>query len=207
MQYFEWYVPNDGNHWNRLGSDATKLDQLGITSVWIPPAYKVPRKMMSDTAPTIYNDLGEFNQKGTVRTKYGTKAQLKTAIGQLHTAGIDVYGDVVMNHKGGADFTEAVTAVEVNPGNRNQEVSGDYQIQAWTGFNFAARNNLYSNFKWKWYHFDGTDWDQSRSKSAIYKFRGTGKAWIRMSQLKMCNYDYLMYADLDFDHIQKSSKK
>ncbi|HAB32652.1 MAG TPA: alpha-amylase, partial [Exiguobacterium sp.] len=200
MQYFEWYVPNDGNHWNRLGSDATKLDQLGITSVWIPPAYKGTSQ--NDVGYGAYDlyDLGEFNQKGTVRTKYGTKAQLKTAIGQLHTAGIDVYGDVVMNHKGGADFTEAVTAVEVNPGNRNQEVSGDYQIQAWTGFNFAARNNLYSNFKWKWYHFDGTDWDQSRSKSAIYKFRGTGKAWDTDVSTENGNYDYLMYADLDFDH-------
>lgn len=200
MQYFEWYVPNDGNHWNRLGSDATKLDQLGITSVWIPPAYKGTSQ--NDVGYGAYDlyDLGEFNQKGTVRTKYGTKAQLKTAIGQLHTAGIDVYGDVVMNHKGGADFTEAVTAVEVNPGNRNQEVSGDYQIQAWTGFNFAARNNLYSNFKWKWYHFDGTDWDQSRSKSAIYKFRGTGKSWDTDVSGENGNYDYLMYADLDFDH-------
>ncbi len=50
--------------------------------------------------------FGEFNQKGTVRTKYGTKAQLKSAIDALHKKNIDVYGDVVMNHKGGADYTE-----------------------------------------------------------------------------------------------------
>lgn len=41
-----------------------------------------------------------------------------------------------MNHKGGADYTETVTAVEVDPSNRNVEVSGDYEISAWTGFNF-----------------------------------------------------------------------
>lgn len=59
-----------------------------------------------------------------------------------------------MNHKGGADFTESVQAVEVNPNNRTQETSGEYTISGWTGFNFATRNNEYSSFKWRWQHFD-----------------------------------------------------
>ena len=25
MQYFEWYAPNDGDHWNRLRTDAENL--------------------------------------------------------------------------------------------------------------------------------------------------------------------------------------
>lgn len=160
MQYFEWYAPNDGNHWNRLHSDAENLAQKGITSVWIPPAYKGTTQ--NDVGYGAYDlyDLGEFNQKGTVRTKYGTKVQLKSAIEALHKQNIDVYGDVVMNHKGGADYTETVTAVEVDRNNRNIEVSGDYEINAWTGFNFPGRGDTYSNFKWKWYHFDGTDWDE-----------------------------------------------
>lgn len=41
-----------------------------------------------------------------------------------------------MNHKGGADYTETVTAVEVDPSNRNVEVSGDYEISAWTDLTF-----------------------------------------------------------------------
>lgn len=48
MQYFEWYAPNDGNHWNRLRTDAENLAEKGITSVWIPPAYK----------GTTQNDVG-----------------------------------------------------------------------------------------------------------------------------------------------------
>src|ERR1700730_8045838 len=113
MQYFEWYAPNDGNHWNRLRSDAESLAHKGITSVWIPPAYKGTSQ--NDVGYGAYDlyDLGEFNQKGTVRTKYGTKAQLQAAISSLHANGVQVYGDVVMNHKGGADATEMVTAVEV----------------------------------------------------------------------------------------------
>ena len=113
-----------------------KFSAKGITSVWIPPAYKGTTQ--NDVGYGAYDlyDLGEFNQKGTVRTKYGTKAQLKSAIEALHKQNIDVYGDVVMNHKGGADYTEIVTAVEVDRNNRNIEVSGDYEINAWTGFNF-----------------------------------------------------------------------
>ncbi|QPC45679.1 alpha-amylase [Mangrovibacillus cuniculi] len=200
MQYFEWYLPNDGAHWGRMQSDAANLKNMGITAVWIPPAYKGTSS--SDVGYGAYDlyDLGEFNQKGTTRTKYGTKTQLKSAISSLKTNGIQVYGDVVMNHKGGADYTQSVTAVEVNPNNRNQETSGEYQIQAWTGFNFPGRGNTHSSFKWQWYHFDGTDWDQSRSLSRIYKFRGTGKNWDWEVATEFGNYDYLMFADVDFDH-------
>ncbi|MDG5472721.1 alpha-amylase [Jeotgalibacillus sp. ET6] len=200
MQYFEWYLPNDGLHWNRLTNDASNLKNLGITTVWIPPAYKGTSQ--NDVGYGAYDlyDLGEFNQKGTVRTKYGTRGQLQTAINTLKNQGIGTYGDVVMNHKGGADFTESVQAVEVNPNNRSQETSGEYTISAWTGFNFAGRNNLHSAFKWRWYHFDGTDWDQSRSLNRIYKFRGSGKSWDTEVSNEFGNYDYLMYADVDFDH-------
>jgi alpha-amylase len=90
--------------------------------------------------------------------------------------------------------------VEVDPNNRNIETSGTYNIQAWTSFTFPGRGNTYSSFKWQWYHFDGVDWDQSRSLSRVYKFRGTGKAWDWEVDGEKGNYDYLMGADLDFDH-------
>ncbi|PHE37891.1 alpha-amylase, partial [Bacillus pseudomycoides] len=92
------------------------------------------------------------------------------------------------------------TAVEVDRNNRNIEVSGDYEISAWTGFNFPGRRDAYSNFKWKSHHFDGTDWDEGRKLNRIYKFRGIGKAWDWEVSSENGNYDYLMYADLDFDH-------
>ncbi|MFD2673608.1 alpha-amylase [Marinicrinis sediminis] len=201
MQYFEWYVPNDGNHWNRLKNDATNLQNLGITAVWIPPAWK--GQSQGDVGYGVYDlyDLGEFNQKGTTRTKYGTKSQLTSAISTLKGKSIQVYGDVVMNHRLGADGTEDVTAVEVNPSNRNQEISGDYTIKAWTKLDFPGRGNTYSSFKWRWYHFDGTDWNQNTQQSGkIYKFRGTGKNWDWEVDTENGNYDYLMGADVDVDH-------
>ena len=40
MQYFEWYLPNDGLWWKRCAAKAENLAALGITGVWLPPAYK-----------------------------------------------------------------------------------------------------------------------------------------------------------------------
>lgn len=200
MQYFEWYLPNDGTLWNTLNSNAANLKSVGITSVWIPPSYK--GSSQSDVGYGVYDmyDLGEFNQKGTVRTKYGTKQQLINAISSLHSNGIQVYGDVVLNHRMGADSTESVTAVRVARDNRNYEYGGDTTISAWTSFQFPGRGNTYSSFKWHWWDFDGVDWNQSTSESAIFKFRGTGKAWDWEVDPEYGNYDYLMGADLDFDH-------
>jgi len=200
MQYFEWDLPNDGTLWTKVQNEASSLSSLGITALWLPPAYKGTSQ--ADVGYGVYDlyDLGEFNQKGTIRTKYGTKTQYIQAIQAAKSAGMQVYADVVFNHKAGADSTEWVDAVEVNPSNRNQETSGTYQIQAWTKFDFPGRGNTYSSFKWRWYHFDGTDWDESRKLNRIYKFRGTGKAWDWEVDTENGNYDYLMFADLDMDH-------
>jgi alpha-amylase len=54
--------------------------------------------------------------------------------------------------------------------------------------------------KWRWWHFDGTDWAQNLGENSIFKFRGTGKAWDWEVDTENGNYDYLMYADLDMDH-------
>ena len=40
MQYFEWYLPNDGFWWKRCAAKAENLAALGISEVWLPPAYK-----------------------------------------------------------------------------------------------------------------------------------------------------------------------
>ena len=40
MQYFHWYTPDDGSLWKRLSEEAENLSAAGITSLWLPPAYK-----------------------------------------------------------------------------------------------------------------------------------------------------------------------
>ena len=93
MQGFYWDVPTStpaGTWWQNLGSKATELGQAGITAVWLPPAYKGSGAL--DVGYGVYDryDLGEFNQKGTVATRYGTISQLQSAIGALHGQGVQV---------------------------------------------------------------------------------------------------------------------
>ena len=114
MQYFEWNMPNDGDLWNQLKRDASHLHAIGITAVWIPPAYKALKQDDEGYGTYDLYDLGEFDQKETIRTKYGTKQQLQEMIDELHKNQVGVYLDAVMNHKAGADYTEKFMAREVN---------------------------------------------------------------------------------------------
>lgn len=198
MQYFEWYLPS-GMLWKQLKEHAAQLKEDGITAVWIPPAYKGSAGI-NDVGYGSYDlyDLGEFDQKGTVPTKYGSKNELHDAISTLHDQGIQVYADIVLDHKLGADGTEWVTAKEFNPKNRYEAESNDYKIEAWTHFTFPGRSWQYSAFEWHWYHFIGIDWDEKRNKQAIYKFHG--KEWEEEVDRELGNYDYLMGADIDLDN-------
>ncbi len=200
IQYFEWNLPNEGRFWNRLRDDAAHLADIGISAVWIPPPCKCTGQ--DDVGYAVYDlyDLGEFDQKGTVRTKYGTKEELQAAIKALHEQGISVYLDAVMNHKAGADYTEAFMAQEVAEDNRLENISEPYEIEGWTGFNFPGRQGKYSDFTWHWYHFSGTDSDARTGKEAIFKTVSEGKGWSGGVDEENGNYDFLMFANIDFHH-------
>ena len=51
--------------------------------------------------------------------------------------------------------------------------------QGWTKFDFAGRNNKYSDFKWNFNHFTGVDYNADGGKTCIYKIQGDGKDWAR----------------------------
>ena len=61
MQYFEWYLPNDTKHWERVSEDSDHLKELGINYVWLPPAYK-GASGKNDVGYGVYDlyDLGSF---------------------------------------------------------------------------------------------------------------------------------------------------
>lgn len=118
MQYFEWYMPS-GILWKKIQESAEQLSKEGITALWIPPAYKgIGGKEEQGYGVYDLYDLGEFDQKGTVPTKYGTKDELVAAVRAAHEHGIQVYADIVLDHMMGADETEVVKAEEHNPDNR-----------------------------------------------------------------------------------------
>lgn len=200
MQYFEWNLPNDGSLWKQLRTDAKHLHDIGVTAVWIPPAYKADEQQDEGYATYDLYDLGEFNQKGTVRTKYGTKQELKEMIDELHKYKISVYLDTVLNHKTGADNTERFQAQEVDATDRNVAVTEPYEIQGWTNFRFPGRGKKYSDFEWHWYHFSGTEMDDAKRRTAIFRIVGENKSWSEDVDGENGNYDFLLGNDVDLNH-------
>lgn len=200
IQFFEWHVSPDGNHWKHLSELAPQLKEVGIDAAWVPPVTKAVSG--EDTGYGVYDlyDLGEFDQKGTVRTKYGTKQDLIEAIAECQKNGIAVYVDLVMNHKAGADETEVFQVIEVDPNNRLEEISKPFEIEGWTKFTFPGRGEEYSSFKWDYTHFNGTDFDAKENRNGVFRIVGENKSWNENVDSEFGNYDYLMFANIDYSH-------
>lgn len=200
MQYFHWYIPADGSLYKEAAGNAGKLADIGITAVWLPPACKGEG---GDHASgyDIYDlfDLGEFDQKNSIRTKFGTKEEFQQAVKILHDHKIHVYADIVLNHKAGADETERIRVRKVNPDNRNEFISEPFDITAYTKFTFPGRNKKYSEFIWDYRCFTGVDYDHDTKETAIFSILNDyGAGWEGVVDNEKGNYDYLMYADIEF---------
>lgn len=200
MQYFEWHSPDDGEHWNHLSKNAEKLKKLGFDGVWLPPPTKADHPSNPGYAVYDVYDLGEFDQKGDTRTKYGTKNQLQNAIKACRDAGLLVYLDLVMNHKAGGDQTETFKVIEVKEDNREDEIFEPFDIEGYTYFEFPGRNGKYSDFKWNFNLFTGVDYDARKERNGIFKIIGKNKDWSDNVDGEYGNYDYLMYSDINYAH-------
>lgn len=117
MQAFYWDVPVDetaknGSWWDNLKTKAPELKAAGITGIWTP----VPSKGnwgIIDNGYGVYDhyDLGNYNQKGTIETRFGSRSELEQMIAVMHQSPkIEVYSDVVLNHLYSESDNE-----EVNP--------------------------------------------------------------------------------------------
>jgi alpha-amylase len=200
LQFFHWYYPHNGSLWNKLKEEAPRLAELGFTAIWMPPAYKGTNGGYSIgyDAYDLY-DLGEFDQKNSVKTKYGTKQEYLDAIAAVHGTGLQVYVDIVFNHKAGADEKELIKVRKVDPEDRNKFISEPFDIEAFTKFTFPGRKGQYSRFIWDHTCFSGVDYDDKTKETAIYSILNDhGEGWEEMVDDELGNYDYLMYDDIEF---------
>ena len=126
MQTFYWDCPKEEGKefqwWNYIHREIPGLAKAGFTSLWLPPVHKAANLFGPSMGydPYDYYDLGEFDQKGSVPTWFGTRSELNQLLESAHQHGLSVIADMVLNHNSGAD------AEEVNPINGQKR---------WTVFN------------------------------------------------------------------------
>lgn len=200
IQFFHWYTPNNNFLWKHFAEQSPYLANLGITGAWLPPATKGASGSNS-VGYDLYDlwDLGEFDQKGTIPTKYGTKSDYLKAVKTAHENNISVYADAVLNHKAGADETEKTMVRKVNLDNRNEFISDPFEIEAYTKFTFIGRAKKYSQFEWNRECFSGVDYAVGHDEKAIYSIINShGDEWEEVIEDEMGNFDYLMYADIGY---------
>lgn len=198
MQFFHWYSPSDGTLWDSVSAKSGELAEAGITALWLPPAYKGIGGGV-DVGYGVYDlyDLGEFDQKGSIRTKYGTRQQYLDAVAALKAAGLQVYADGVLNHRMGADKSEPSRATPYFKWDRVNPKGAQREIDSWTHFTFPERGGKYSAFEWHWQHFDAVDFgaDNPSDYDTIYLF--DGKRFDDEVSLEFGNFAFLMGCDLD----------
>jgi alpha-amylase len=109
LQAFYWDVPvnadqKDGFWWDHLTHKAPALKQMGITALWVPSPAKGNWGIF-DMGYGIYDhfDLGNYEQKGSVETRFGSRSELENMIAAMHDTAhnqpiIKVYADIILNH-------------------------------------------------------------------------------------------------------------
>ncbi|SIT02087.1 alpha-amylase [Zobellia uliginosa] len=102
MQTFYWDVEPRGEWWTNLSGKIDDWAESGVDRLWLPVATKGASGGYSmGYDPSDYFDFGEFDQHGTVETRFGSRQELETLIGKAHGKGLEVIADIVINHNSG----------------------------------------------------------------------------------------------------------
>lgn len=104
MQAFYWDVPVDeanknGTWWDNLRLKSDAMKSAGFTGLWVPAPSKGNFGII-DMGYGVFDhyDLGNYNQKGTVETRFGSRSELESMITKMHSNNISVYADIILNH-------------------------------------------------------------------------------------------------------------
>jgi len=107
MQAFYWDCPRltqqEFAWWPHVESQLPGLRQAGFTALWLPPCNKAATATSMGYDPYDLFDFGDFNQRGSVPTWFGSRAALVSLITSAHHQGLQVYADIVYNHNSGGD--------------------------------------------------------------------------------------------------------
>ena len=90
LQAFNWHSWRSHNKtfYNHLKSKSNDIKNSGIDAIWLPPSSK-------SVSPQGYMPLNYYD----LDSEYGTKNELITCIHDFKEKDIDVYADIVINHR------------------------------------------------------------------------------------------------------------
>lgn len=106
LQSFYWAVPN-GTWYNTVASRLQDIANLGFTILWMPPPSKTygpgpdSNGLQMGYEPYDYYDLGQYNQQGSVNTRFGSKSDLLNLINRTNNLNMSAMADIVLNHNRG----------------------------------------------------------------------------------------------------------
>ena len=110
LQYFN-------TDWREITARMPELAEAGYGAIWVPPPTKGSGGLSVGYDLFDRFDLGGKDQRGTVRTRYGTEADLFLMVETAHRLGIRVYFDNVMNHNSfDVPGYNASTPIDLYPG-------------------------------------------------------------------------------------------
>jgi alpha-amylase len=124
FQTFEWHTPSTPpppheshsptSHYALLTRLLPTLASIGVSAVWLPPGCKANNPQGNGYDCYDLWDLGEFDQKWTRSTKWGSREELRELTETASAAGVETVWDAVLNHKTAGDAREECWAVEVD---------------------------------------------------------------------------------------------
>ncbi|HEU4471803.1 MAG TPA: T9SS type A sorting domain-containing protein [Flavisolibacter sp.] len=109
MQAFYWNVPvneagKNGFWYDTVRAKIPAMKTAGIRALWMPPPSK-GNWGIGDMGYGLFDhyDLGNYNQKGSTETRFGSRAELVSLMNEAHsTSGgvpyMDIYADILLNH-------------------------------------------------------------------------------------------------------------
>ncbi|MDA0293268.1 MAG: alpha-amylase family glycosyl hydrolase, partial [Verrucomicrobia bacterium] len=109
--------------WSEVARKMPELAEAGYNSLWLPPPAKASGGLSVGYDLWDPFDLGSKDQRNTVRTRYGTEAELLHMMEVAHRFGIRVYFDNIMNHR----------AFDVPGFNENTPIGGEGQTELYPG--------------------------------------------------------------------------
>jgi alpha-amylase len=183
MQAFYWdaAIKEDklGEWWNFVAEKVPQLSASGFDALWLPPICKSTVQTSNGYDPYDYFDLGDFDQKGSVKTAYGNRAELEALIKLMHEHNMGAIADMVINHNSGADEEE------VNP------LDGQ---KRWTKFNPKS-----GKFPRDWNCFHPSRYERVMVDGE--NFAGFPHLCHRNPRVYEAMYEYarMIIEDLDFD--------